>query len=184
MGRQLADVAQAHQTQGLALQLRLGDAHLGLAVVLQIQVLDLFEVPGTVEHVEDGQFRHRDSVGSAGGTYQHSVLPGGRQVHPVITCPVAGQDLQLGGRVKDLPGNSSGSDNKCIAIPDIGDDVLLGKSSAVHRLIAMLPQIFIARRQNGLGDQHTGRHKHSSLSIDIYFSQKMLCSFRIHGNMD
>ena len=97
---------------------------------------------------------------------------------------MAGQDLQLGGRVKDLPGNSSGSDNKCIAIPDIGDDVLLGKSSAVHRLIAMLPQIFIARRQNGLGDQHTGRHKHSSLSIDVYFSQKMLCSFRIHGNMD
>ena len=158
LGHQLADVAQAHQAQGLALQLGLGDAHLGLAVVLQVQLLDLLEVPGAVEHVEDGQLGHRNGVGPAGGAHQHPVLPGGGQVHPVVAGAVAGQDLQLGGGVKDALGDLGGADDDGVTVLDVRDDVLLRKAPAVHRFIAVFPQILIASRKNRLGEQYPNCH--------------------------
>ena len=178
-GNQPADVAQAQQAQGLAIQFRLGDAHFGLAVVLQVQLLHLLEVPGAVEHIEDGQLGHRNGVGPAGGAHQHAMLPCRIQVYTIIARTVPGQDLQLGGCVQNLLCDLRRSDDDRIAVSDVRDDVLLSKAAAIHHLVAVLPQIFIASRQNGLGKQHSDRHKNSS-SLVLYTFHKIICvSFEI-----
>ena len=102
------------------------------------------------------------------------MLPGRLQVYSVIARAVAGQDLQLGGRIQNLLRDLRRSNDDRVTVSDVRDDVLLGKAAAVHHLVAVLPQIFIASRQNGLGKQHSDCHKNSS-SLVLYIFHKIIC---------
>ena len=161
LGYQGADVAGADEAQGLAFQLALLDAHLREAVILHHVILDSLELLCAIQHVEDGDLCDRYGICAAGGADQDALLLAGFDVNHVISCAVAGHNLKLRSSLDDLSCNLGGADDHGVAVRDIGDDVILGESSAVHNLKSMVLQICIPLRKNRLGKKYFYAHDKS-----------------------
>ena len=156
----LADAAEAHDAQGLALQLDALAIGLLLPLALAHGVTGYGQIPGAGEHMTHGQLGH-GLGGSAGGVlHGDAVGLGIVHVDVVHTHAAADDHLQLAadGRVNVLLADLGlGADHSHVEIPQSRAQ-LIGLIELLHHLVALLPQL----RHSGLVHTVSNQNTHSN----------------------
>ena len=156
----LADAAEAHDAQGLALQLDALAIGLLLPLALAHGVTGDGQIPGAGKHMTHGQLGH-GLGGSAGGVlHGDAVLLGILHVDVVHTHAAADDHLQLAalGSVNVLLADLGlGADHGHVEIPQ-GLAQLIGLIELLHYLMAMLPQLRHSGLIHTVSNQNTHRN--------------------------
>ena len=156
----LADAAEAHDAQGLALQLDALAIGLLLPLALAHGVTGDGQIPGAGKHMTHGQLGH-GLGGSAGGVlHGDAVLLGILHVDVVHTHAAADDHLQLAalGSVNVLLADLGlGADHGHVEIPQSRAQ-LIGLIELLHHLVALLPQL----RHSGLVHTVSNQNTHSN----------------------
>ena len=156
----LADAAEAHDAQGLALQLDALAIGLLLPLALAHGVTGDGQIPGAGKHMTHGQLGH-GLGGSAGGIlHVDAVGLGIVHVDVVHTHAAADDQLQLAalGRINVLLADLGlGADHGHVK-PAQGLAQLIGLIELLHYLMAMLPQLRHSGLIHTVSNQNTHRN--------------------------
>ena len=156
----LADAAEAHDAQGLALQLDALAIGLLLPLALAHGVTGDGQIPGAGKHMTHGQLGH-GLGGSAGGVlHGDAVLLGILHVDVVHTHAAADDHLQLAalGSVNVLLADLGlGADHGHVEIPQSRAQ-LIGLIELLHHLVALLPQLRHSGLVHTVSNQNTHRN--------------------------
>ena len=156
----LADAAEAHDAQGLALQLDALAIGLLLPLALAHGVTGDGQIPGAGKHMTHGQLSH-GLGGSAGGVlHGDAVLLGILHVDVVHTHAAADDHLQLAalGSVNVLLADLGlGADHGHVEIPQSSAQ-LIGLIELLHHLVALLPQLRHSGLVHTVSNQNTHRN--------------------------
>ena len=156
----LADAAEAHDAQGLALQLDALAIGLLLPLALAHGVTGDGQIPGAGKHMTHGQLGH-GLGGSAGGVlHGDAVLLGILHVDVVHTHAAADDHLQLAalGSVNVLLADLGlGTDHGHVEIPQSSAQ-LIGLIELLHHLVALLPQLRHSGLVHTVSNQNTHRN--------------------------
>ena len=156
----LADAAEAHDAQGLALQLNALAIGLLLPLALAHGVTGDGQIPGAGEHMAHGQFCHRLGGGAGGILHVDAVCLGIVHVDVVHTHAAADDQLQLAalGRINVLLADLGlGADHGHVK-PAQGLAQLIGLIELLHYLMAMLPQLRHSGLIHTVSNQNTHRN--------------------------
>ena len=156
----LADAAEAHDAQGLALQLDALAIGLLLPLALAHGVTGDGQIPGAGEHMAHGQLGH--GLGGGAGSILHVDAVGLGIVHVdvVHTHAAADDQLQLAalGSVNVLLADLGlGADHGHVK-PAQGLAQLIGLIELLHYLMAMLPQLRHSGLIHTVSNQNTHRN--------------------------
>ena len=156
----LADAAEAHDAQGLALQLDALAIGLLLPLALAHGVTGDGQIPGAGEHMAHGQLCHRLGGGAGGILHVDAVGLGIVHVDVVHTHAAADDQLQLAalGRINVLLADLGlGADHGHVK-PAQGLAQLIGLIELLHYLMAMLPQLRHSGLIHTVSNQNTHRN--------------------------
>ena len=156
----LTDAAEAHDAQGLALQLNALAIGLLLPLALAHGVTGDGQIPGAGEHMAHGQLCHRLGGGAGGILHVDAVGLGIVHVDVVHTHAAADDQLQLAalGRINVLLADLGlGADHGHVK-PAQGLAQLIGLIELLHYLMAMLPQLRHSSLIHTVSNQNTHRN--------------------------
>ena len=156
----LADAAEAHDAQGLALQLDALAIGLLLPLALAHGVTGDGQIPGAGEHMAHGQLGHRLGGGAGGILHVDAVGLGIVHVDVVHTHAAADDQLQLAalGRINVLLADLGlGADHGHVK-PAQGLAQLIGLIELLHYLMALLPQLRHSGLIHTVSNQNTHRN--------------------------
>ena len=153
----LADAAEAHDAQGLALQLNALAIGLLLPLALAHGVTGDGQIPGAGEHMAHGQLCHRLGGGAGGILHVDAVGLGIVHVDVVHTHAAADDQLQLAalGRINVLLADLGlGADHGHIK-PAQGLAQLIGLIELLDDFISILAQLFHCASIHPIGNQNS-----------------------------